>query len=72
MHARADDEAMSNRVLFRTVDARLIDGLAVNGTARAVRAIAEVGLKHLQSGLAQSYVLVMLVGTAAILGYLLR
>ena len=61
---------ISDRVLFRGVDAGLIDGLAVNGSARGIRAVAENGLKYLQSGLAQSYLFLMLVGTAAILVYL--
>jgi len=62
----------SDRVLFRAVDAGAIDGIAINGTARGIRNLADHGLKYLQSGLAQSYVFLMIVGTAAILGYLLR
>ena len=61
----------SDAVLFRAVDAGLIDGVAVNGTATAVRALAANGLRRFQSGLAQSYVASMLVGTGAILWYLL-
>jgi hypothetical protein len=52
------------------VDAGLIDGYAVNGAARAVRAAAADSLKYLQSGLAQSYLIVMMLGTAAVLGWL--
>jgi NADH-quinone oxidoreductase subunit L len=63
---------LSDAVLYRGVDAGLIDGVAVNGTARAVRAFAANGLKYLQSGLAQAYVVTMIVGAVAILGYLLR
>jgi NADH-quinone oxidoreductase subunit L len=62
----------SDVVLFRTIDAGLIDGVAVNGTARGVRALASGGLRRLQSGLAQGYVVSMLVGTAALLWYWLR
>ncbi len=62
---------ISDRVLFRGVDAGLIDGVAVNGSANGVRALAARGLKYAQSGLAQSYLLFMVVGTLAILGYLL-
>ncbi len=62
---------LSDAVLFRAVDAGLIDGYAVNGAARAVRAAAADSLKYLQSGLAQSYLIVMLLGTAAILGWLM-
>ncbi len=61
---------VSERVLFRGVDAGLIDGLAVNGMARGVRGVAENGLKYLQSGLAQGYVFLMVLGAAAIVGYL--
>ncbi len=63
--------AVSDRVLYRIVDARLIDGIGVNGTARAVRAFAADGLKYAQSGLTQSYVFFMIVGAAAIVAYLL-
>jgi NADH-quinone oxidoreductase subunit L len=60
----------SDRILFRAVDAEAIDGYAVNGPARAVRALAADSLKYLQSGLAQGYLIVMLVGSAAIVGWL--
>jgi NADH-quinone oxidoreductase subunit L len=63
---------LSDRVLYRVVDAGLIDGVAVNGTARGIRAFAAHGLKYAQSGLAQGYVFFMIVGAVAILGYLLR
>jgi NADH-quinone oxidoreductase subunit L len=62
----------SDRVLYRGVDAGLIDGVGVNGLGRSVQAFASLGLKHLQSGLTQSYVFSMLVGAAAILWYLAR
>jgi NADH-quinone oxidoreductase subunit L len=62
---------ISDLVLFRIVDAGVIDGTA-NGAARAVQLFASVGLRRLQSGLAQGYVASMLAGTAAILWYLLR
>jgi NADH-quinone oxidoreductase subunit L len=62
----------SDAVLFRTVDAGLIDGVAVNGLARTVQIFAASGLRWLQSGLAQGYVASMIAGTAAILWYLLR
>jgi len=63
---------LSDRVLWRIIDDGVIDGVAVNGTARAVRAIAANGLKYAQSGLAQSYVFFMIAGALAIVGYLLR
>ena len=62
---------LSDSVLFLGVDAGLIDGMAVNGTARGVRALAANGLKYAQSGLAQGYVFFMIVGAVAIVGYLL-
>ena len=62
----------SDRVLYRIVDARWIDGIAVNGTAFGIRAVAANGLKYAQSGLTQSYVFFMIVGAVAIVGYLLR
>jgi NADH-quinone oxidoreductase subunit L len=63
---------LSDAVLYRVVDAGLIDGIAVNGTARTVRAFAESGLKYAQSGFTQAYVVTMIIGAVAILGYLLR
>ncbi len=64
--------ALSDRVLFRAIDAGLIDGAAVNGTARGVQALAAHGLKYAQSGLAQSYISFMIAGAALLVGYLLR
>jgi NADH-quinone oxidoreductase subunit L len=64
--------AFSDAVLYRGVDAGLIDGAGVNGPARAVRALASGGLKYLQSGLAQGYLVLMILGSALILGWLVR
>jgi NADH-quinone oxidoreductase subunit L len=63
---------ISDKLLFRVVDAGLIDGLGINGTARLVRGLAANGLKYVQTGFTQSYVILMLVGAVAIIGYLLR
>jgi NADH-quinone oxidoreductase subunit L len=63
---------VSDRVLFRVVDAGIVDGVMVNGTARGVRALAAHGLKYAQSGLTQTYVFFMIVGAAALVGYLVR
>ena len=63
---------VSDRVLFRGIDAGLIDGAAVNGMARAIRGIAANGLKYAQSGLTQVYIFFMLVGAVALVGYLVR
>jgi NADH-quinone oxidoreductase subunit L len=64
--------AVSDRFLFRVVDAGLIDGVGVNGTAHAVRGLAAYVLKYPQSGLAQGYLVTMLVGALAIVVWLLR
>jgi NADH-quinone oxidoreductase subunit L len=63
---------LSDRVLFRAVDAGIVDGAFVNGTARGVRGLAAHGLKYAQTGLAQSYIFFMIVGAAALVGYLVR
>ncbi|MEE9607963.1 MAG: NADH-quinone oxidoreductase subunit L [Myxococcota bacterium] len=63
---------LSDRVLFRGIDAGLIDKWGVNGTARTVRALAANGLKYVQSGLAQGYLFVMMLGTIAIVAYLVN
>ena len=63
---------LSDRVFYRIIDAGVIDGIAVNGAASSVRALASHGLRHLHSGLAQSYVFFMIAGAVAIVGYLLR
>ncbi len=62
----------SDHVLFRLVDADLIDRIGVNGTARAIRGMAERALKFLQTGLTQSYLVVMLVGTLGLVAYVMR
>ncbi len=61
---------LSDRVLYRGIDVFLIDRRLVEGSAVAVRALAENALKHLQSGLAQSYLFMVLAGTVAVLAYL--
>jgi NADH-quinone oxidoreductase subunit L len=63
---------VSDRVLFRGVDAGLIDGVAVNGSAGLVRGIAASGLKYAQSGLTQGYIFFMIAGAVALVGFLLR
>ncbi len=61
---------MSDALLFRVVDQRIIDGAGVNGIAKLVRGIADNGIKFAQTGLAQTYVFVMLIGGVAFLAYL--
>jgi NADH-quinone oxidoreductase subunit L len=64
--------AISDRLLYRWIDAGLIDGLLVNGVARSVRALAANGLRYVQSGLIQAYMLLMLVGAVAIAALMMR
>ena len=64
--------ALSSGLLARGVDQGLIDGLAVNGTAKLVRASADGALKYLQSGFAQSYLVAMLLGGVLLIAWLVR
>jgi NADH-quinone oxidoreductase subunit L len=61
---------VSDKLLYQRIDAGLIDGAGVNGVANAVRATALGVFRHLQSGLAQSYLFLMIVGTLAVVGWL--
>jgi NADH-quinone oxidoreductase subunit L len=54
---------VSEGLLYRGIDAGLIDSVAVNGSARLVRGFASGVLRQLQSGYAQAYLVVMLIGT---------
>src|SRR5690606_11012149 len=63
--------AISDRALFRGIDAGLIDGALVNGSARTVRAMADDALKYLQGGLAQGYLVTMVAGAFVLLAWLL-
>jgi NADH-quinone oxidoreductase subunit L len=59
----------SDRVLWRGADATLIDG-AVNGTATFTAAVAAL-IRLLQTGFVRGYLLFILGGAVAVLGYLL-
>lgn len=61
---------LSDRLLYRTVDVKVIDRLGVDGTAHVVRGLADRGLKYLQTGMVQSYVFVMLIGGILLVAYL--
>jgi NADH-quinone oxidoreductase subunit L len=63
---------VSDRLLYRGIDAGVIDGVAVNGSARLVRGLAANGLKYAQSGLTQGYIFFMIAGAVAIVAFLLR
>ncbi len=62
---------ISSRVLWRLVDARLVDGLLVNGTAAASRALGWLG-SRLQTGQLGMYVAVFVIGVLALLSALAR
>ncbi len=55
-------------LLWRIGDVRLIDGLAVNGSARLVGWLAGV-VRHLQSGFLYHYAFAMIVGLVALVGW---
>jgi NADH-quinone oxidoreductase subunit L len=57
-------------VFWRLGDVRIIDGLAVNGTARLVGAVAGV-VRHLQSGYVYHYAFVMIIGLFLLITYFL-
>ena len=61
---------LSDRILYRRIDAGIIDGTGVNGLGRSVRGFASHGLKYAHSGLTQGYIILMLVGAVAVVGYL--
>ena len=56
----------SDRVLWRTVDAFLIDGVAVNGAARVMRFVGWMG-SQLQTGQVGVYVVLFIAGALVIL-----
>jgi NADH-quinone oxidoreductase subunit L len=62
---------VSREVLWKVVDARLVDGLLVNGTAAASRALGWVG-SRLQTGEVGVYVVLFVVGVLVVLGAAVR
>jgi NADH-quinone oxidoreductase subunit L len=64
-------EWLSREVLWRTIDARLVDGLMVNGSAAASRAFGWMGSK-LQTGQVGAYAVVFVLGVLLVLGAALR
>ena len=58
---------ISRNVLWRGIDAGLIDGLLVNGSAALARGFGWIG-SRLQSGAVGSYAWVLVVGVLAVLG----
>ena len=58
---------VSRRVLWRGMDAGLIDGLLVNGSGFLMRGLGWVGAR-LQSGQVGTYAWVLVIGVLAVLG----
>ena len=56
---------------WRVGDVNLIDGLAVNGTARVVRWVASV-IRHIQSGYVYHYAFAMILGLFLLMTFFLR
>jgi NADH-quinone oxidoreductase subunit L len=63
---------VSERVLYRLIDAGLIDRVLVDGSAATLRGVTNGLLKYAQSGFAQSYLGWMALGTAGLLYYLAK
>ncbi len=64
--------SFSDFFLYRSIDAAVIDDTGVNGVGRAIRALTDDVLKRLQTGLAQSYLLLMLLGSIWVVRTLVR
>jgi len=62
---------LSREVLWKVVDVRVVDGLLVNGTAAASRAVGWVG-SRLQTGEVGVYVVLFVVGVIAVVGAVVR
>jgi NADH-quinone oxidoreductase subunit L len=62
---------LSREVPWKVVDMRVVDGLLVNGTATASRALGWVG-SRLQTGEVGVYVVLFVVGVLAIVGAVVR
>ena len=58
---------ISRHVLWKGLDAGLIDGLFVNGSAALMRGLGWVG-SRLQSGAVGTYAFMLVVGVIAVLG----
>jgi NADH-quinone oxidoreductase subunit L len=64
----AGGSRLIGRILWKRGDQELIDGLAVNGTARFVGAVADV-IRGVQTGRINTYAITMIVGVALLLLY---
>jgi NADH-quinone oxidoreductase subunit L len=59
------------RLLWREGDVRVIDGLAVNGTARVVGWISSV-VRHIQTGYVYHYAFAMILGLFLLITFFLH
>ncbi len=57
-------------LLWKISDVRLIDGLLVNGSARAVRSVSSLA-RHIQTGYLYHYAFAMIIGLLALITWLL-
>jgi len=62
---------LSREVLWKIVDARIVDGVLVNGTAAASRAAGWLG-SRLQTGEVGVYVVLFVIGVLAVVGAAVR
>jgi NADH-quinone oxidoreductase subunit L len=62
---------LSREVLWKILDARIVDGLLVNGSAAASRAVGWVG-SRLQTGEVSVYVILFVIGVWAVVGAAVR
>jgi NADH-quinone oxidoreductase subunit L len=62
---------LSREVLWKVIDARIVDSLLVNGTAAASRAVGWVG-SRLQTGEVGVYVVLFIIGALAVVGAVVR
>jgi len=62
---------LSREVLWKIVDQRIVDGLLVNGTAAASRAVGWLG-SRLQTGEVGVYVVLFVIGVLAVVGAAVR
>jgi NADH-quinone oxidoreductase subunit L len=62
---------LSREVLWKIVDTRILDGLLVNGTATALRALGWLG-SRLQTGEVGVYVTLFVIGVLAVIGVVVR
>ena len=59
------------RLLWKVGDVRLIDGLAVNGTARVIGWVSSV-IRHIQTGYVYHYAFAMILGLFLLITFFLH